>query len=107
MGGIQRAHRHLPPFTPPATRPWLSMQEETQTPQRDFTLQQQSKRYGSTIDQDGKNNVWAVEPKMQVQTPAAEEGGNNVILFGLLGAIVAAVPLLGVLQGVFENADQL
>ena len=27
-----------------------------------------SKRVGASIDADGKGNVWAVEPKMQVRT---------------------------------------
>jgi len=32
---------------------------------------------GRTVDQDGKNNVWAVEPRMKV-----EEKGPNWLLFG-------------------------
>eukprot|EP00281_Chroomonas_sp_CCMP1168_P032533 CAMPEP_0206242114 /NCGR_PEP_ID=MMETSP0047_2-20121206/16877_1 /ASSEMBLY_ACC=CAM_ASM_000192 /TAXON_ID=195065 /ORGANISM="Chroomonas mesostigmatica_cf, Strain CCMP1168" /LENGTH=119 /DNA_ID=CAMNT_0053667097 /DNA_START=19 /DNA_END=378 /DNA_ORIENTATION=- len=76
----------------------LRMQEEgNQTP-----AQQSAKRVGASVDADGKGNVWAVEPKMQVE----DEGKNKLILpaalvGGLVGllAILAATPL--------TNPDQL
>ena len=32
------------------------------------------KRQGATVDQDGKSNVWAVEPQQQVESEADGKG---------------------------------
>ena len=33
-------------------------------------------RLGSSVDQDGKSNIWAVEPKMAVDQDAGASGGG-------------------------------
>lgn len=53
-----------PPSTPPVTK----------------------NRLGSSIDQDGKSNIWAVEPKMRVQE--ADSGSGQAIAIAV-GAVVA------------------
>lgn len=44
------------------------------------------------MDQDGKSNVWAVEPKMEVDTKSAEEKmtGNLIAVGGFAAFAVAA-----------------
>eukprot|EP00614_Pseudopedinella_elastica_P025726 CAMPEP_0172616340 /NCGR_PEP_ID=MMETSP1068-20121228/63791_1 /TAXON_ID=35684 /ORGANISM="Pseudopedinella elastica, Strain CCMP716" /LENGTH=108 /DNA_ID=CAMNT_0013421737 /DNA_START=62 /DNA_END=388 /DNA_ORIENTATION=+ len=57
-------------------------------------------RIGSSVDQDGKSNVWAVEPKMQVEVAQEGEGmmkggiiaGGAAAAFALAGLIVANLP---------------
>ena len=59
-------------------------------------------RLGSSIDQDGKSNIWAVEPKMQVDAGAGAGGGNA------LAVGVGAVLALGLIIGsfLFINVEQ-
>lgn len=49
-------------------------------------------RLGRSKDQDGKSNIWSIEPKMEVE--GEEEGAkNNVIILGaVLGAVAVCVP---------------
>mmetsp|Transcript_16244 Transcript_16244/g.65615 ORF Transcript_16244/g.65615 Transcript_16244/m.65615 type:complete len:124 (+) Transcript_16244:87-458(+) len=42
-------------------------------------------RLGSSVDQDGKSNIWAVEPKMQVED---EDNTGKLVAVGI-GAVVA------------------
>jgi hypothetical protein len=35
-------------------------------------------RRGTSVDQDGKSNIWAVEPKMQVEVAKEGEGVAKV-----------------------------
>jgi hypothetical protein len=52
-------------------------------------------RLGRSKDQEGKSNVWSVEPKMRVEQ---EEGGlvkKNLVVGGVLIAVLlASLPLL-------------
>jgi len=60
-------------------------------------------RLGGTVDQDGKSNVWAVEPSMKV-----EKTDKGLLAFapiaGVALAAVLAVPLLPLLFA--ANPDQ-
>merc|ERR1719247_2582455 len=60
-------------------------------------------RLGGTIDQDGKSNVWAVEPTMNV-----EKVDKGLLAFapiiGVAGLAVLSVPLLPILFA--ANPDQ-
>merc|ERR1719506_1671252 len=38
---------------------------------------------GVSVDQDGKSNVWAIEPKMEVSTKSGEEKTKSAILAGV------------------------
>ena len=44
---------------------------------------------GVSVDQDGKSNVWAIEPKMEIDTKSAEEKGAST-LFAVGGLAVFA-----------------
>jgi hypothetical protein len=55
---------------------------------------------GVSIDQDGKSNVWAIEPKMEVDSKSSQEktsalltGGAAFAAFAVVaGAIVSNLP---------------
>jgi len=51
----------------------LCMQENDQG-------EQGARRVGASVDADGKSNVWAVEPKMQVQDPKSEDKPNPILV---------------------------
>mmetsp|Transcript_19303 Transcript_19303/g.41988 ORF Transcript_19303/g.41988 Transcript_19303/m.41988 type:complete len:98 (+) Transcript_19303:160-453(+) len=38
---------------------------------------------GVSVDQDGKSNVWAIEPKMEVESKSGEEKTKSAILAGV------------------------
>ncbi|VEU40413.1 unnamed protein product [Pseudo-nitzschia multistriata] len=37
---------------------------------------------GVSVDQDGKSNVWAIEPKMEVESTSAEEKTKSALIAG-------------------------
>ena len=47
------------------------------------------------MDQDGKSNVWAIEPKMEIESKSSEEKTGGLLLaiggIGALAAIAGAV----------------
>lgn len=47
---------------------------------------------GVSVDQDGKSNVWAIEPKMEVSSKSSEEQTTSALIAGggLAAAAVAA-----------------
>lgn len=46
---------------------------------------------GVSIDQDGKSNVWAIEPKEELESKSGEEKAKGALLaVGGLGAFGAA-----------------
>jgi hypothetical protein len=55
---------------------------------------------GVSVDQDGKSNVWAIEPKMEVSTKSSEEKSSSILIAGgglaafavLAGAILTNLP---------------
>lgn len=49
---------------------------------------------GVSVDQDGKSNVWAIEPKMEVSTKSGEEKTKSAILAGV--GLIAFAGLAGV-----------
>merc|ERR550539_968072 len=45
---------------------------------------------GVSVDQDGKSNVWAIEPKMEVSSKSTEEKASSAVFaVGGLAAFVA------------------
>jgi len=64
-----------------------------------------SGRLGATVDQDGKSNVWAVEPAMKVDSQNKDKGLIAYApVIGVAGLIVLLVPLLPILFA--ANPDQ-
>ena len=51
---------------------------------------------GVSFDQDGKSNVWAVEPKIEVSVKSSEEKTQSALIAGggLAAAAVAAAVIL-------------
>ena len=52
---------------------------------------------GVSVDQDGKSNVWAIEPKMEVSSKSSEEKTQSALIAGgglaAVGVLAAAVLL--------------
>mmetsp|Transcript_46568 Transcript_46568/g.113426 ORF Transcript_46568/g.113426 Transcript_46568/m.113426 type:complete len:89 (+) Transcript_46568:456-722(+) len=46
---------------------------------------------GVSVDQDGKSNVWAIEPKMEVSSKSSEEKTKSAIVAGAGLAAFAGV----------------
>jgi hypothetical protein len=46
---------------------------------------------GVSVDQDGKSNVWAIEPKVEISTKSAEEQTSALLIAGGALGVVAAV----------------
>ena len=57
------------------------------------------------MDQDGKSNVWAIEPKMEVENKSSEEKTGSV-LAAVAGLGAFAVVAAGVLSNL-PDPDQL
>ncbi len=53
---------------------------------------------GVSVDQDGKSNVWAIEPKMEVSSKSTEEKTSSAIF---AGAGIAA--FVAVAAGILTN----
>jgi hypothetical protein len=51
---------------------------------------------GVSVDQDGKSNVWAIEPKMEVSTKSSEEKTQSALIAGgglAIFAVIAGIAL--------------
>jgi len=51
---------------------------------------------GVSVDQDGKSNVWAIEPKMEVSTKSSEETTQTALIAGgglAIFAVIAGIAL--------------
>ena len=59
----------------------------------------QNVRLGRSRDQDGKSNIWSIEPRMEVED-GAEEGDatkkNLLVAGGIIGVAVACLPLFNI-----------
>ena len=69
----------------------------------DFSFTGTDNSRGTSFDQDGKANIWAVEPKME--TADADGGVKIGILIG--GGLVAASLLLGGTIGLLPDPSSL
>eukprot|EP00549_Striatella_unipunctata_P010445 CAMPEP_0118693396 /NCGR_PEP_ID=MMETSP0800-20121206/11882_1 /TAXON_ID=210618 ORGANISM="Striatella unipunctata, Strain CCMP2910" /NCGR_SAMPLE_ID=MMETSP0800 /ASSEMBLY_ACC=CAM_ASM_000638 /LENGTH=73 /DNA_ID=CAMNT_0006591621 /DNA_START=238 /DNA_END=459 /DNA_ORIENTATION=+ len=51
---------------------------------------------GVSVDQDGKSNVWAIEPKMEIDSKTNEEKatGNLIAVGGLVAFVAVAAVVL-------------
>jgi hypothetical protein len=50
---------------------------------------------GVSVDQDGKSNVWAIEPKMEVSSTSSDENGKTeLIAAGGLAAFAVTAGLI-------------
>jgi hypothetical protein len=50
---------------------------------------------GVSVDQDGKSNVWAIEPKVEIEQKSSEEQSTSVLIavggIAVLGAAAAVI----------------
>ncbi|KAL3791323.1 hypothetical protein HJC23_006052 [Cyclotella cryptica] len=50
---------------------------------------------GVSMDQDGKSNVWAIEPKMEIENKSSEEKTGGILAglgaLGVFGVIAAGI----------------
>jgi hypothetical protein len=92
-------------FSPSIARPNQQLQKSASTvvvarvplsPLADSSSDNEPQERGVSIDQDGKSNVWAIEPKMEVASKSSEETTQGALFAGAglgLAAVVAAVVL--------------
>mmetsp|Transcript_8847 Transcript_8847/g.24511 ORF Transcript_8847/g.24511 Transcript_8847/m.24511 type:complete len:117 (-) Transcript_8847:285-635(-) len=59
---------------------------------------------GVSFDQDGKSNVWAIEPKMEVSSKSSEETTTSALIAG--GGIVAAIGFAAVVLTNLPDPNQ-
>lgn len=63
-------------------------------------------RLGKSKDEDGKSNIWSVEPKMEVVNEELTELNKNILTGGLLfTGFLASLPLLYSLNQYIKNID--
>merc|ERR1719181_1220948 len=60
-------------------------------------------RLGRSKDQDGKSNIWSIEPKMEVMDGDENEPNQLVILGGVFAAVAAAIPIFLALTKVLPD----
>lgn len=63
----------------------MSTEDDNDMPARIPTIER-----GVSVDQDGKSNVWAIEPKVEVDNRSNEEKTNSALVGGGAFAAVAA-----------------
>eukprot|EP00980_Cylindrotheca_fusiformis_P005613 scaffold1184_cov132-Cylindrotheca_fusiformis.AAC.34 len=59
---------------------------------------------GVSIDQDGKSNVWAIEPKMEVSTKSSEEKTSSALIAG--GGLAAFAVVAGLVLTHLPDPNQ-
>jgi hypothetical protein len=59
---------------------------------------------GVSVDQDGKSNVWAIEPKMEVSTTSNEEKTSTALIAG--GGLAAFAVVAGLVLTNLPDPNQ-
>jgi len=63
-------------------------------------------RLGRSKDQDGKSNIWSVEPKMEVIQEEITEFNKNILTGGLIvTGFIASLPILFTLSKYYQDID--
>lgn len=87
------------------------MSQETETEKTDFfsppsaSAPPRPKRLGTSVDEDGKSNVWAVEPKMQVEVGTEGQAVKQISI--IAGGAVAAIALVTTIVNLLPDPDTL
>lgn len=97
---ISLYHRDILSHTAPQT----SIQRRTALFAEDEPPSGKFVERGVSMDQDGKSNVWAIEPKMEIENKSSEEKTGGIIA-GLAGLGVFGVIAAGVLSNL-PDPDQ-
>ncbi len=59
---------------------------------------------GVSVDQDGKSNVWAIEPKMELSTKSSDEKTQAALIAG--GGLMAFAAIAGVVLTNLPDPNQ-
>ncbi|EEC43715.1 predicted protein [Phaeodactylum tricornutum CCAP 1055/1] len=59
---------------------------------------------GVSVDQDGKSNVWAIEPKVELETKSSEEKTQGLLVAG--GGVLAAAVAAGIILTNLPDPNQ-
>jgi hypothetical protein len=63
-------------------------------------------RLGRSKDEDGKSNIWSVEPKMEVIQEEITEFNKNILTGGLIvTGFIATLPILFTLSKFIQHID--
>lgn len=63
-------------------------------------------RLGRSKDEDGKSNIWSVEPKMEVVQEEITELNKNILTGGLIvTGFIATLPILFILSKYIQHID--
>jgi hypothetical protein len=75
--------------------PVVQMQDEIEVPEPKLFDMNRRVRLGRSRDQDGKSNIWSIEPTMEVvEDPNSGNGKQNLLVGGLtIGAALMCLPL--------------
>ena len=60
-------------------------------------------RLGRSKDQDGKSNIWSIEPKMEVMEGDENQPNQLFILGGVFAAVAASIPIFLALTKVLPD----
>jgi hypothetical protein len=63
-------------------------------------------RLGRSKDQDGKSNIWSIEPKMEVieEEPGSSDLKKNLLIGGIvIGAALFSLPLFSAFSNLFPD----
>ena len=62
-------------------------------------------RLGRSKDQDGKSNIWSIEPAMEVEEEEEGASGKKNIFIGaaVIATAIAALPLFNAFSGLFPD----
>merc|ERR1712146_764327 len=60
-------------------------------------------RLGRSKDQDGKSNIWSIEPKMEVMEGEEDQPNQIFILGGVFAAVAASIPVFLALTKVLPD----
>ena len=88
----------------------LHMSDETDGPDEPFVAPEPAffdgnkrVRLGRSKDQDGKSNIWSIEPKMEVMEGDENQPNQLFILGGVFAAVAAAIPIFLALTKVLPD----
>jgi hypothetical protein len=62
-------------------------------------------RLGRSRDQDGKSNIWSIEPRMEVEEDEEEEQTQKNLLIGgaVISAAIACLPVFTAISSLFPD----
>lgn len=78
-------------FTAPVARTTPVVRTVVFAEDDDSSYSSRTTERGVSVDQDGKSNVWAIEPKMEISTKSSEEKTQTALIAGGGLAVFAVI----------------